>query len=228
MRLIAAGGRSNDACLHARQFLEHALGAGSGEPFTVADYRLAANLLHGQGSLALGDVLESIADTDAELRAATPSWTSRYARRPPTEEERRAEAQIRAREIVESGQAEHGVDGAWYTRAYYPRSGTPAVVVTTSALTEIVATFANKAEAQAWLDSRAPAGVRPASHDCDRAGHPDRAGRGTARVPDPRARCRRWRRRAGRKRDLDDAPARGAVRRLAVADCRGRRPPATA
>ena len=161
MRLIAAGGRSNDACLHARQFLEHALGAASGEPFTVADYRLAANLLHGQGSLALGDVLESIADTDAELRAATPSWTSRYARRPPTAEERRAEAQIRAREVVESGQAEHGVDGAWYTRAYYPRSGTPAVVVTTSALTEIVATFANKAEAQAWLDSRTPQAAGP-------------------------------------------------------------------
>src|ERR1700722_18286245 len=32
MRLIAAGDRSNDACLHARQFLEQSLGSGQGSP----------------------------------------------------------------------------------------------------------------------------------------------------------------------------------------------------
>ena len=47
MRLIAAGGRSNDACLHARQFLEHALGAPQQRPFTSADYRHAADWVDG-------------------------------------------------------------------------------------------------------------------------------------------------------------------------------------
>jgi len=37
MRLIVAGGRSNDACLHARRFLEHAVGAPGQRPFTRSD-----------------------------------------------------------------------------------------------------------------------------------------------------------------------------------------------
>jgi hypothetical protein len=160
-QIIAAGGRSNDASLNARQYLERALGADPSVVFTIADYRYAANQLPGGGRDWHRDVLESVAEIDGELRAAAPAWAGRYDRRPPTAEERHAEARLRAGEVVESGHAAHGVDGAWYTRAYYPRSGTPAVVVTTSALTEAVVNFANKPDAQAWLVSRAPEAAGP-------------------------------------------------------------------
>jgi hypothetical protein len=206
--IIAAGGRSNDACLHARQYLERALGADPDEVFTIADYRYAAKQLVGKGRDWHCDVLESIADTDAELRAAAQFWAKRYERRPPTAEERRAEAQLHAREVVESGSAARGIDGAWYTRAYYPRSGTPAVVVTTSALTETVATFANKNDAQAWLVSRAPEAAGPLRTTATGPVTRTAFGGGTARVPDPRAEGRRAGRRAGRRRHDDHAPAR--------------------
>jgi hypothetical protein len=162
MRLIAAGGRSNDACLHARQFLEQALGAGGQRTLTSADYRQAAVLLHrDRCSFALGDVMETLADTDAELRAAVPAWHARYAARPETQPERQAAAQLRTGDVKESGQASHGLDGAWYTRAWYPRSGKPAVVVTSSALSEEIVNFANTEDARSWLESRSPASIGP-------------------------------------------------------------------
>ena len=158
MRLIAAGSRSNDACLHARQFLEHALGAAEQRPLTSADYWHAANLLDGDGHAALGTVMESLAWVDGELHAAAPAWHSRYATRPQTQPERAAEERIRSGDVVESGHAGQGIDGAHYARAYYPRSGKPAVVITTSAMTEEIVNFANTADAAAWLASRS-AGV---------------------------------------------------------------------
>jgi hypothetical protein len=158
MRLIAAGGRSNDACLHARQFLEHALGAAGQRPLTGADYRHAANLLDGGGHAPLGTVMESLAWVDGELHAAAPAWHGRYAARPQTQPERAAENQIRHGDVVESGHAGQGTDGAHYARAYYPRSGKPAVVITTSAMTEEIVNFANTADAAGWLASRS-AGV---------------------------------------------------------------------
>ena len=162
LRLIAAGGRSNDSALHARQFLEQALSTGGMGPLASADYRSAAALLHReQHSLALGDVMEALADTGAELRAAVPAWHARYAARPETQPERQAAAQLRAGEVKESGQAARGLDGAWYTRAWYPRSGKPAVVVTSSALSEEIVNFANAADARSWLDSRSPAMAGP-------------------------------------------------------------------
>jgi len=157
MRLIAAGGRSNDDCLHARQYLERVLGASPERPFTAGDYQHAARLLHRDaGSLALGDVMEALADTDGELRAAVAVWQARYAARPETQPERQAAAQLRAGDVKESGQAARGLDGAWYTRAWYPRSGKPAVVVTSSALSEEIVNFANTGDAQSWLASRSP------------------------------------------------------------------------
>ena len=162
MRLIAAGGRSNDSALHARQFLEQALSAGGMGPLASADYRSAAALLHrDQHSLALGDVMEALADAGAELRATVPAWHARYAARPETQLERQAAAQLRTGEVKESGQAARGLDGAWYTRAWYPRSGKPAVVVTSSALSEEIVNFANAADARSWLESRSPATVGP-------------------------------------------------------------------
>ena len=158
MRLIAAGHRSNDACLHARQFLEHALGAATRRPLTEADYWHAANLLDGGGHAAFGTVMESLASVDGELHAAAPAWHARYAARPQTQPERAAAEQIRSGHVVESGHAGKGIDGAHYARAYYPRSGKPAVVITTSAMTEEIVNFANTADAAAWLASRS-AGV---------------------------------------------------------------------
>jgi hypothetical protein len=154
MRLIAAGNRSNDACLHARQFLEHALDAARGRPLTSADYRHAADLLDGDGHAALSTVMESLAGVDGELHAAAPAWQHRYAARPQTQPERAAADQIRTGDVIESGHAGQGIDGAHYARAYYPRSGKPAVVITTSALTEEIVNFANTADAAAWLASR--------------------------------------------------------------------------
>jgi hypothetical protein len=162
MRLIAVGNRSNDACLHARQYLERALGASPDRPLTAADYLNAAYLLHREpGTLALGEVMESLASADAELQATARAWHARYATRPPTEAERQAEAKLRTGEVTESGQAGQGIDGAHYTRAYYPRSGKPAIVITTSALTEEVVNFANREDALAWLVSRSPEAAGP-------------------------------------------------------------------
>ena len=154
MRLIAAGNRSNDACLHARQFLEHELGAAGRRSLTSADYQHAANLLESDGHAALGTVMESLAWVDGELHAAAPAWQHRYATRPQTQPERVAEEQIRTGHVVESGHAGQGIDGAHYARAYYPRSGKPAVVITTSAMTEEIVNFSNTGDAAAWLASR--------------------------------------------------------------------------
>lgn len=154
MRLIAAGDRSNDACLHARQFLEHAHGAGRGYPLASPDYRQAAALLDGRAEAGAGAVMEALASVDGELRGAAPAWEGRYAARPQTRPERIAADQVRNGEVRESGHAVQGTDGAHYTRAWYPRSGKPAVVITTSALTEEVVNFASTRDAAAWLASR--------------------------------------------------------------------------
>ena len=154
MRLIAAGGRSNDSCLHARQFLEQSLGNGRGSPLTGADYQRAASLLDAKGKILLGAAMEALASVSWELRAAAPAWRDRYAARPQTQPERVAADQIRNGDVVESGHAGPGIDGAHYSRAYYPRSGKPAIVITTSALTEEIVNFANTADAAAWLAAR--------------------------------------------------------------------------
>ena len=154
MRLIAAGGRSNDSCLHARQFLEQALGSGRGSPLTGADYQRAASLLDGRGRIQLGAAMDALASVSWELEASTGGWHNRYAIRPQTQPERIAADQIRNGDVVESGHAGPGIDGAHYSRAYYPRSGKPAIVITTSALTEEIVNFANTQDAAAWLAAR--------------------------------------------------------------------------
>jgi hypothetical protein len=160
-QIIAAGGRSNDACLRARQFLERAVGADPARVFTAAEYMQMAHILHGTGRGADGDVLESLAGIDAELQASRPWWDQRYRHRAQTAAERDADAQIRAGTVIERGQPGHGTDGAWYTRAYYPRTGRPAVVVTTSAMTEEIVPFASTQAADTWLASRAPGARGP-------------------------------------------------------------------
>jgi hypothetical protein len=160
-QLIAAGWRSNDAALHARQYLEPALGARAEDMFGAADYRLAAERLAGAGRAAHGEVMDTIAGADGELLGARPSWQCRYEGRRPTAAERTAEELIRTRSVVERGKPGHGLDGAWYTPAWYPRSGKPAVVVTTSAMTEEVVPFASIGDARGWLASRAPGAAGP-------------------------------------------------------------------
>ena len=154
MRLIAAGGRSNDSCLHARQFLEQSLGSGRGSRLTGADYQRAASLLDGDGKIQLGAAMDALASVSWELQAAAPAWRNRYAARPQTQPERIAADQIRNGSVVESGHAGPGIDGAHYSRAYYPRSGKPAIVITTSAMTEEIVNFANTQDAAAWLAAR--------------------------------------------------------------------------
>jgi hypothetical protein len=154
MRLIAAGGRSNDSCLHARQFLEQALGDSQRSPLTGTDYQRAASLLDGSGKTQLGAAMDALGSVSWELQAATPAWHNRYAARPQTQPERIAADQIRNGDVVESGHAGPGIDGAHYSRAYYPRSGKPAIVITTSAMTEEIVNFANTEDAAAWLAAR--------------------------------------------------------------------------
>jgi len=162
MRLIAAGGRTNDSCLHARQYLEPALGASPDRPLTAADYLAAAALLHrSQASLVVGDVMEALAGVDGELRAAAPAWLGRYAGRPLTQPERAAAEQISNGDLVESGHAGLGIDGASYACAYYPRSRRPAVVITTSAMTEEIVNFPSVSDARAWLAARVDGGTAP-------------------------------------------------------------------
>lgn len=154
MRLIAAGGRSNDSCLHARQFLEQSLGTDRGSPLTGADYQRAASLLDASGKTQLGAAMDALASVSWELEAATAGWHERYAARPHTQPERIAAGQIRNGDVVESGHAGPGIDGAHYSRAYYPRSGKPAIVITTSAMTEEIVNFANTRDAATWLALR--------------------------------------------------------------------------
>jgi len=97
----------------ARQFLEHALGAAERRSLIGADYRLAANL--------------------RQLRAAARAWHHRYTARPQSQLEQAAAEQIRSGDVVESGHAGRGTDGAHYARAYSLRSGKHAVVITASA-----------------------------------------------------------------------------------------------
>ena len=96
---------------------------------------------------------------------ASSSWHDRYAARPQTQPERIAADQIRNGDVVESGHAGPGIDGAHYSRAYYPRSGKPAIVITTSAMTEEIVNFANTQDAAAWLAARSAgfAGPLPTS-----------------------------------------------------------------
>src|SRR3984957_21137853 len=98
--------------------------------------------------------MDALASVSWELEASTAGWHQRYAARPQTQPERIAAGQIRNGDVVESGHAGPGIDGAHYSRAYYPRSGKPAVVITTSAMTEEIVNFANTADAAAWLASR--------------------------------------------------------------------------
>jgi hypothetical protein len=160
-QIIAAGGRSNDAALHGRQYLEHALRADRFGHFTGDDYRYAARRLEDAGRSAHSDILETIAAADGELRAAWPAWEHRYRGRLTTAAERGIDTQIHIGALIETGKPGQGVDGAWYRRAYYPRSGKPAVVITTSAMTEELANFANTEDAGRWLTTRSPETAGP-------------------------------------------------------------------
>jgi hypothetical protein len=160
-QIIAAGGRTNDAALHGRQYLEHALRAVQFASLTGHDYRYAARQMEDAGRTAHGDILETIAAADAELRAAWPAWEHRYDGRLTTVADRDVDTQIHLGALMETGRPGQGVDGAWYRRAYYSRSGKPAVVITTSAMTEEVANFANTEDAGRWLTSRSPESAGP-------------------------------------------------------------------
>jgi len=160
-RVIAAGDRSNDACLDARQFLEQQLGAGPAVTLAKRDYRYAANALYSAGMAAGGDILDAIAPTDAELAVPGRAWQARYARRQPTADERAAASRISRGEVMVRDEQCLGIDGASYARAWYPHSGKPAIVVTSSAGTREIVNFANRGDAWAWMAGRAPEATGP-------------------------------------------------------------------
>ena len=160
-RVIAAGDRSNDACLDARQFLEHQLGADPAVTLTLGDYRHAVHALYSAGMTHGGDILDAIAPTEAELGGAARAWQGRYAHRQPTADERFAASRISRGEVMVKDEQCQGIDGASYARAWYPHSGKPAIVVTSSAGTREIVNFANRDDAWAWMTGRAPEATGP-------------------------------------------------------------------
>ena len=160
-RVIAMGGRTNDACLDARQFLEQQLGADPKVTLTLGDYRHAANALYSAGMAAGGDILDVIAPTGAELGGAARAWQARYAHRQPTAAERFAASRVSRGEVIVKDEQCLGIDGASYARAWYPHSGKPAIVVTFSGGTREIVNFANRDDAQAWMTGRAPEATGP-------------------------------------------------------------------
>src|SRR5437588_6448160 len=79
---LTGGGRSNDACLKARRYLERHWEIDPAFTPSGAEYRRAAHLLEAAGQLVLAEFFDQIAGTDAELAAAAQAWTARYALRP--------------------------------------------------------------------------------------------------------------------------------------------------
>jgi hypothetical protein len=159
--LVARWGRSNDAALHARQFLERRLGADPERVFTASDYRYAADCLYGVGNGPHGEVLDAIAAADHELQTVSQTWVHRYDNRPLTAWERAAQEALHSGQVVEHSRAGHGIDGAWYAPASIRRGERPAVVVRTSAGTRFVVPFANTSEMTSWLMNRAPEATGP-------------------------------------------------------------------
>lgn len=169
-QIIAAGGRSNDACLHARQFFEGVLLPSPETVLTVGDYRYAAGRLHGAGRAVHAETLEALGATDNEWQAARPSWEARYRDRSATAAERDAASLISAGLVAERGKPGHGTDGAWYARGIDHRTGQPAVIVTTSAMTRDIVSFPTVPVANAWLRSRAPETAGPLVRTADTRG----------------------------------------------------------
>jgi hypothetical protein len=162
-QIVARGGRSNDACLRARQYLERALGADPDALFDRTDYDHAARRLDALGRSAHSEILDGLGAVSAELAAVRPVWEQRYRAWNPGAAGHDAEAQLQAGAVVERGKPGRGIDGAWYTRAYHAISGRPAVVVTSSAHTREIVSFASTAQASSWLASRAPSATGPVS-----------------------------------------------------------------
>lgn len=159
-QIIAEGGRSNDAVLHGRQWLENRLGADPESEITEGDYRYAARRIGRIRDVSIrpehSEILEDIADVDWEMALARPRWSGRYVNRPETLSERRATTWLSTGTLVERGQPLRGIDGCQYAQAYVRPGGKPAIVVTNDALTQDAIVFPTVPEARQWWESRRP------------------------------------------------------------------------
>lgn len=157
-QIIAGGGRSNDAVLHGRQWLENRLGADPEAEITGRDYRHAAYRIGRIADSSIrpehSEILETIADADGELAAARPRWANRYLGRPDTLSERRTTGWLTTGSLTERGKSVVGVDGGVYRQAFFRKGSRPAVVVTNSALTQDAVVFLGIPEARRWWESR--------------------------------------------------------------------------
>ena len=153
-RIIAAGDRSNDAILHGRQVLERGLHADPETVYTAEDYWYAAAAIDGTAPAGQSEILAAMAETDGELRAGWPQWNKRYAGRPETASERLTASRLITGTLRERGDTVLGVDGCYYTQAFFAHTGKPAIVVTNSALVEDAAVFPALPHAKAWWVSR--------------------------------------------------------------------------
>lgn len=157
-QIIADGERSNDAVLQGRQWLERTLRVDPESVLTGADYRYAAHRIGRVQDEAIrpehSEILETIADADWELQAGLSRWSGRYLDRPETLPERRTTGLLSTGTLIERGQPTLGIDGCFYSQAYFPHSSQPAVVVTSNALVQDAVVFPDPALAMRWWQSR--------------------------------------------------------------------------
>ncbi len=158
-RYISGGQRSSDACLKARRYLEYHWHLDPARLPGEADYRAAARWLEKAGHEQAAVVLEAVAGTDAELRAAAQAWTARYAGRPAADAEALLARHL-ADGTVTTGPANPvlGVDGSWYQLAALGLgaglAAEPAVLVTTMTGRDLVTGFAAERAAISWIGDR--------------------------------------------------------------------------
>lgn len=157
-QIMAEGGRSNDAVLHGRHWLEDRLGADPASELTEGDYRYAAHQIGRIRDERIrpehSEILETIADFDWEMALARPRWSGRYTDHAETLSERRAITWLRTGSLVERGQPLVGIDGCQYAQAYIRPNGKPAILVTNDALAQDVIVFPAVLEARRWWESR--------------------------------------------------------------------------
>jgi hypothetical protein len=165
-RVVAAGDRSNDACLRARRQLEQALGLHAAGRVGAADYLEAATRLEDAGYGAHAETLRAIAATEPELEAARCQWHARRDARPQTVAERAIARWLEDGKALVAEPYREGIDGCYYGLSRLcgdlARAGEFAVVVMTSdRRPQLVAGFADRQRARAWADDRIRREDRP-------------------------------------------------------------------
>lgn len=163
-RVLAAGGRSNDASLRARRDLEYTLGlSGTG----AGDYLDAATRMEDAGFPAHAETLRAIAATQPELDAARCRWAARRLQRPVSPVEAITAGWVQDGVLLTAGPSQPGADGCYYGLSRIqgglglPGSEWAVMMLTSDSRPRVVAGFDDEQHARAWMADRVYAGPRP-------------------------------------------------------------------